>query len=552
MVFTNAQTDEFFLNVMLLSARTRQGLVEEGIIDVEDLKEFKDKDWTTVASNLKKPPQILDAAGNLVNQPAFQLSARSFKRLKIASNAMRYFANVGRNLTIAMVRWPVLEDFEVQWDSLITSRDSTSKPEIFKMTKGLTFQKWAESFGLWLGTRFGEKDIPLPYVIRPVAAVPALVDLAANKPHAAEYGSIEAEMIARASHDDSMYKKDNAVVYDRIEEALRGTGYVTSLAPYRKSKDGRGAWMALMGQYAGKAMWDKLQKEQESILHTRRWTGTNPTTLKQHCDIHRKAFVQLEQASEHVQIQLPSARTRVTYLLDSLDTKDPDVLAALAHIRALSGGMREDFEATVAYLLPQCPVSKKRKSGTKRDHAEISGVNIPMKKGRGKTGVDLRWHAPEEYKSLSNAQKAELGKWRKENNIKPPNKEGKGQGNDSRPTSRKKRKAQLKRDNKRIKGIVSSLLKEQVKTQNQIPDDSSSKDGPSDMNAIVAQLISSLKSASSGEGRESKKRSVSSLETSESVPSQNKIVKISDPAKDDGELASKLTSILKRGGFAAR
>ena len=90
------------------------------------------------------------------------------------------------------------------------------------------------------------------------------------------------------------------------------------------------------------------------------------------------------------------------------------------------GGMRNNFEACVAHIVPYCPVAKKRTAGVKRGAAEISEVNADAeeeeaeiasfgsKSGRGpKTGVHLRYHKGPEYHNLSDDKKAELRDWRK-------------------------------------------------------------------------------------------------------------------------------------------
>jgi len=45
--------------------------------------------------------------------------------------------------------------------------------------------------------------------------------------------------------------------------------------------------------------------------------------------VHRKAFIALGEAQDHVPMQIPDERTRVTNLMDSFEMVDPTVLAAL-------------------------------------------------------------------------------------------------------------------------------------------------------------------------------------------------------------------------------
>ena len=64
--------------------------------------------------------------------------------------------------------------------------------------------------------------------------------LAPNQPHSTEHGSVEGELIARASHTLALFRDDNSVVYYQLEEAIRGTSYAASIKPFQRGKDVRG------------------------------------------------------------------------------------------------------------------------------------------------------------------------------------------------------------------------------------------------------------------------------------------------------------------------
>ena len=104
----------------------------------------------------------------------------------------------------------------------------------------------------------------------------------------------------------------------------------------------------------------------------------------------------LIEAADHVSHQTPSERTRVSYLMNSIDSKDAEVLAGLSAIRPGEAGMRGDFESAAIFLSPTCHVAKKgpqHKVGF--DAATISAADA--KTGIGKTGVELRYHAKKEF-----------------------------------------------------------------------------------------------------------------------------------------------------------
>ena len=101
---------------------------------------------------------------------------------------------------------------------------------------------------------------------------------------------------------------------------------------------------------------------------------------------------------EHVQYQLPNEHSTVRFLLEVIQCSDQGLQAAMASIKTDNGleGMRNDFEATVAHLLPYDPVAKKRSDGQNRGSAQISSVMDPSatkkKPNIGKTGVHLHYY----------------------------------------------------------------------------------------------------------------------------------------------------------------
>ena len=132
----------------------------------------------------------------------------------------------------------------------------------------------------------------------------------------------------------------------------------------------------------------------------------------------------MQASAEHVQYQLPNEHSRVGFLLEVIQCSDPGIQAAMASIKTNNGpeGMRNNFEATAAHLLPYDPVAKKRSSGQKRGSAQISSVMDPSptttkKLTIGKTGVHLRYYKTGEYRNLTNEQKEELKEWRANNPI---------------------------------------------------------------------------------------------------------------------------------------
>ena len=57
-------------------------------------------------------------------------------------------------------------------------------------------------------------------------------------PHSAIHGSVEKDLITRASHNHPLVKDENAEVYYDLETALRVTTYLASIKPFQRLKDG--------------------------------------------------------------------------------------------------------------------------------------------------------------------------------------------------------------------------------------------------------------------------------------------------------------------------
>lgn len=200
-----------------------------------------------------------------------------------------------------------------------------------------------------------------------------------------------------------------ALVFGDIESATRGTSYAATIAPFKRTRNGRAAFMAIKGQHAGPAMWDKEVRKCQDLLLNRKFTGGTTFPLEKFLSQHRAAYVSLQRCAENVPVELPNERTRVKYLIDNIEVNDSDVKAAIAAIKMddREGGLRSDFERSVALLLPVDPVAKRQKG--KRTAAEISTTNGKVKTSRGgKTGVELRYYTPKEFAKLSEEEKTEL------------------------------------------------------------------------------------------------------------------------------------------------
>jgi hypothetical protein len=194
MVLTAAQTTQFFEGdaQMAIPNGMVLELVNEGINTVDDLAEFDKDTIGQVAYNLHRPA---------VGAGPFVFGAKSQKRLIVACELVRYYETVGRPLSAANPQWnTVMKNFEIQWKALMDKKDK-DEPDTPKISKSLNIMKWSESFRDILHRCIGVRNVPIVYVIRDEAAVPAAVPaLMAGQPHYTEAGSVEMELTLRSSH----------------------------------------------------------------------------------------------------------------------------------------------------------------------------------------------------------------------------------------------------------------------------------------------------------------------------------------------------------------
>lgn len=448
---------------MGIPALTLPGLAVEGITSPDDLLDFNEDDLKTVMSNLRRPAGTIpdpDDANAVIPRPSYEFGAKSFKRLKIAALAVSYYDSIGRPVTPENMHFThVLKDFSEQWESLVEKKDETV-PDVPTITRALPIVRWTECFDDFLHQVIGHRMVPLAYLIRPVDEVanPA-PPLANRRSYSETHGSVEAELIARVSHTHNRFRDDNAKLFAYLEVATRSTQYAASIRPFARRKNGRGAYLALVTQYAGKDKWQEEIKKQENFIHNRLWKGNSNFSLESFITQHRSAHVSLQRCAEHVPHQLPNERTRVIHLIDAIQTSDAPLQAALARIKSDDGvdGMMNHFENASAYLLQFDPVAKKRKQGAGHGRQQqISGVNqdhddggFEMKPNKGKTGVELRYYSFDDYERLSNSQKSELKEYRK----------GKRKPGDKDPNKRPPKRPSNK-DRKAFKKQIISCLRE--------------------------------------------------------------------------------------------
>ena len=179
--------------------------------------------------------------------------------------------------------------------------------------------------------------------------------------------------------------------------------------------------MAIKAQHARKDVWDILHKKAEFVLPTLKWSGTANVTLAQHMGKHYQAFITLIKCAEHIPVNVPNEQSWVTYLMESINSANPTVLAALAAVCQDETGKHVNFKNAFAYLVVIFPVEVKlARKGKVTFQAGISGAEgstaaglggDAKKPGFGTTGIALRYHKHKDFMKFHKNQKDELTTW---------------------------------------------------------------------------------------------------------------------------------------------
>lgn len=403
-------------NMKLSSDSAVTRITYEGITDFRSLLDFDRDSIESLAKACSKDiaAVVADDANNIVAEPAVtgaNLSSISVRRLVIAMHAMKYYDAIGRAPTDANMHYSnVLSGFKSDYEAyvLLKKQDDPDVPLIQDKDKEKKVIKWSPLFEDALSRTFGSKG-PLIYVLRDTIDVPDEDnDPLDARAHYGTSGSMIEELINRLPHTGPIYRDDNKTVFMMISKAATGTSVESTIKSFSRSKDGRGAYRALIANHAGDTKYRAIVKARMNLLQNIKWNGRS-YPLEQHVSNHRTAVDDLRECSSHITVAVPSLEQRVEYLLESISCQDSALQAAMGNIRANTNNMRERFEDAASHIIEVDPYRRStRQTQDQQRRAQVSAVTFA---GRGQSGVDLRWHSRQEFRDLTPPQKDELTSW---------------------------------------------------------------------------------------------------------------------------------------------
>ena len=109
------------------------------------------------------------------------------------------------------------------------------------------------------------------------------------------------ELVNRSSFEDPNFVEENAEFLNILEEGFEGTHVYPTLKAFRKKKDGRRAWMAIMSQYMNVEKGRGELKRVEGIVTKRVWKGDGTETLEEFFAFHRNCNTTMDNGDEIVE-----------------------------------------------------------------------------------------------------------------------------------------------------------------------------------------------------------------------------------------------------------
>jgi len=447
-------TRNWIISLGNTTAAVATSLAQQGLL-ITELHDLDPDDVKTLCSTARRPGGArANGTPNLGTNVPTMLQIK----LIVAVRAAQFYNTVGRTISPANMSWAYVKQFKSLKELVSNWKEQPALPTL---GRNVPIMKLLELIREHLRGILGIRQIPLAYVTRSTVNPEPIENIRADKPFSENHGSFHEELIARASHDHPNYVDDNATVLDILVGCLGETEYLTSLKPFQRARDGRGALLALETQNLGDSKWDMIIKRAEQTVLNFPWNGkNNKYTLDRHIVSHRAAHNDMVRAGENTPYQPPNGHTRVQRLLNSIVSTDIKVVSAVTTILA-DTTKRDDFEEAADFLLLAAPVSV---SEFNLNHtvSGVTGLNEESGSGFeigdvGKTGVELRYYSREAFRNLPQEQRDELAAWNRKRKADQGEESGTKQGKNSRRTKRRRDKvSSLQSQIEELKATISA------------------------------------------------------------------------------------------------
>ena len=382
-----------------INLATRTAINENGFNTVQDLVSVQDKDLDKLPKHLEAW-RVPNAAPNAQVRIPF-LSLTRLKALRYWVLAQRCIGNDNPNVNdfAGVVIEETLARMKADGDYKLATEDT----DIRKPEKLLDLAKWTKFWELWttyLGRIKGAALAPLSYLVREHEEVtPEL--------HDAEYLSVTERLIATTALRGTHFDLDNRTLYDEFKPlVVDGPGW-SFVKRFDKSKDGRGAVLALKAQAEGTSA--KLTRKQSAYASIASSTYLGPRkgfTFASYVTLHQSAHNELLDLDEPV-----SESKKVTDFLKGI--RDPNLNTGKSIV--LGDPMKlGNFEECQQYL----STVVQNMSAQMKSERQVSSASTGDGGGRGGSALVDRIkggaYSDEQFRALSPEDKKRVQKYRDE------------------------------------------------------------------------------------------------------------------------------------------
>ena len=243
-----------------------QAIYDSGITDLNAFNDFDQSDIVTLCSTLRRPGGTILVDGVETPNRGNAVSPLCEIRLKLCAYAANYYDIVQRPIDNNSMTWNRVKHFKDLKTIITNHTDPEGLPEL---SRKISIMKAIELIEEHLRGVLGVTKIPLAYIIRkdPAEAITVQTNpLRPGLPYGSKFHSFFDEMIACASHTGTSYTEDNASVLNILVHVLKGTSFEVSIQPFKRNRDGRGAFMALTEHNLGSNRWETVLERADQIV----------------------------------------------------------------------------------------------------------------------------------------------------------------------------------------------------------------------------------------------------------------------------------------------
>ena len=192
-----------------------------------------------------------------------------------ASVAIKFYDTCDYRITVKnMQRGIVLAIYETV-ENLMERKKDTSSKKLTKLVGNDSLPFWLPKAMTELDAMIRTRGIPLSYLIREDVLAPAEDQLIQGQAFSQENGSVTDELIQRATHNHSLIKEDNRILFEKLYDSFCGSEVETTIiSEMKQHQQGRALWMAACTEWAGDNSWNTIISKNREVYENLKFTGT--------------------------------------------------------------------------------------------------------------------------------------------------------------------------------------------------------------------------------------------------------------------------------------